>query len=70
METGLINNAFNQNLDRLTSISTVAHRTVDFLLNQAGEGVLKEVKTKEQLDDLNRMITDVLVAKLRKKFNV
>ena len=70
MEVGITNRAYTTNLERLTAISNVAGRTVDFLLNQADEGTLKEIKTQEQLGDLNKMINDVLVAKLRQKFSI
>jgi hypothetical protein len=70
MEVGITNRAYTTNLERLTAISNVAGRTVDFLLNQADEGTLKEIKTQEQLGDLHKMINDVLVAKLRQKFSI
>ena len=70
MEVGIVNRAYTTNLERLTAISFVAGKTVDFLLTQADEGTLKEIKTQEQLGDLNKMINDVLVAKLRQKFAI
>lgn len=70
MEVGVVNQAQVTNLERLTAISFVAGRTIDFLLTQADEGTLKDIKTQTQLGDLNKMIQDVLVAKLRQKFSI
>ena len=54
MEVGVKNQAYTTNLERLRAISFVAGKTVDFLLTQADEGTLKEIKTQEQLGDLNK----------------
>lgn len=70
MEVGVKNQAYTTNLERLRAISFVAGKTVDFLLTQADEGTLKEIKTQEQLGDLNKMINDVLIAKLKQKFSI
>lgn len=70
MEVGIKNQAYTTNLERLQAISFVAGRTVDFLLAQADEGTLKEIKTNEHLGDLRNMINDVLVAKLKQKFSI
>lgn len=70
MEVGVKNQAYTTNLERLRAISFVAGKTVDFLLTQADEGTLKEIKTQEQLGDLNNMINDVLIAKLKQKFSI
>lgn len=70
METGLIDQAYKFNLSKLNDVTNLTTKTIDTLLTQADEGMLKNVKTREQLDDLHKIIEDVLTAKLRKKFNI
>lgn len=58
------------NQARLNDIVLVAKRTIDVLLQQVDEGTLSCIKDKETLENFQKNIDDIIVAKLRKKFSV
>lgn len=66
----IVNQIETINTQRISNIVTVSQRTLDLLLNQVDDGVLAEIKDKESYVNFNKNIEDVIIAKLRKKFQL
>lgn len=66
----IVNQIETINTQRISNIVTVSQRTLDLLLNQVDDGVLAEIKDKESYVNFSKNIEDVIIAKLRKKFQL
>ena len=68
--TGMTDNRVCLNEKRLNNIIKLSLRCMDKLLDQADEGVLKNIKTAKALEDFNAQMKDVITQKLRNKFGI
>lgn len=66
----VINNGLEVTKHRLELLSTITKRTVDLLLNQVDEGVLKHIKSNAELQTFHKDIDALIGAKLKKKFKI
>lgn len=68
------NNLTNQievlNRQRLNNIVTVSQRTLDLLMHQVGESVLTEITGPASYQNFTKNVEDIIIAKLRKKFQL
>ena len=55
---------------RLANLIQVTKMTMDLLLAQADEGVLKNIKGAEALNKFNKDIDTLIVSRIRSKFNL
>lgn len=68
--TGMTDNRVCLNEKRLNNIIKLSLRCMDKLLDQADEGVLKNIKTAKALEEFNAQMKDVITQKLRNKFGI
>lgn len=58
------------NMQRLNNIVIVAERTLDLLMHQTGDDTLTKIDGPDSYTNFKKNIDDIIIAKLRKKFEL
>lgn len=66
----LVNQVEVINRQRLNNVVVVSQRTLDLLMHQVGDGVLTEIKGPVAYQNFTKNVEDIIIAKLRKKFQL